>query len=77
MAEKGKKSRPMHAEILKRKEYVFSESSDFGLKVTLNATLELLDYLTNKEEGFLYLMTSRLNQDALEVTKKTFNTYIS
>lgn len=37
-----------------------------GFKVTLRATLELLEYLSN-DRNYLYLMTARLNQDNLEV----------
>lgn len=47
--------------------FVFSESTDTGLLVTLKATLELVEFLTSKC-GYKYLMTRRLNQDALEVT---------
>jgi hypothetical protein len=42
-----------------------------GFRVTLKATLELLEYLT-KECGYRYLMTSRLNQDNLEVRPLNF-----
>ena len=46
--------------------FVFSESTDTGLIISLKATLELCTYLTTKCK-FKYLMTRRLNQDALEV----------
>lgn len=52
---------------------IFSESTDFGLAVTLKATLELLLFLCN-ECGFSYLMTARLTQDFLEVRKIISNT---
>lgn len=42
-----------------------SQSTFVGLSVTLTATLELFDYL-KKTFDIKYLMTSRLNQDALE-----------
>ncbi|KAH7986596.1 hypothetical protein HPB49_025891 [Dermacentor silvarum] len=41
-----------------------SVSTAGGLRVTLTATLALLDYLGT--QGFKYLMTSRLSQDPLE-----------
>lgn len=43
-----------------------SASSFVGLKVTLESTLEIFNYLKDTF-GVTYLMTSRLNQDALEV----------
>ena len=39
-----------------------------GLKVTLKNTIQLMSYLTEKC-SIKYLMTARLNQDALEVSK--------
>jgi hypothetical protein len=39
------------------------------LRVTLQATLEILNYLVEKR-NYSYLMTSRLNQDNLEVTER-------
>ncbi|XP_052123377.1 uncharacterized protein LOC127749402 [Frankliniella occidentalis] len=45
--------------------FIFSESSDIGLLVTLQATKEICTFLTEKC-GYQYLMTARLNQDALE-----------
>ncbi|XP_043267642.1 uncharacterized protein [Venturia canescens] len=48
------------------KEMPISASTIFGFKVTLGATLEILEVL-HKEDGlFQFLMTARLNQDALE-----------
>lgn len=44
-----------------------SESTDLGLLVTLKATAEICDYLI-EEIGFKYGMTTRLNQDAVEVS---------
>ena len=41
-------------------------STYYSLKISLEATLELCDYLV-KECGFTYLLTARLCQDALEV----------
>lgn len=55
-----------------RKKGFLTESTLYGLKVTLKATLEILDYLT-KRRLYMYLMTSRLNQDNLEV--KPFSSY--
>lgn len=42
-----------------------SHSTAEGLRVTLNSTLSLVDYLTS-EIGFRYVMTSRLCQDPVE-----------
>lgn len=47
------------------KEGFLSEVTAEGLRVTLQSTLSLLEYVT-KTLGFKYLMTSRLCQDALE-----------
>jgi hypothetical protein len=41
-------------------------SAAFGLRVSLQGALELSEYLV-MNHGFEYLMTRRLNQDALEV----------
>ncbi|KAE8744170.1 hypothetical protein FOCC_FOCC009178 [Frankliniella occidentalis] len=49
-----------------KREYVFSESTDTGLIITLKTTLQLLKFLTSDKIKYKYLMTSRLNQDALE-----------
>ena len=46
-----------------------SDSTCFGLKVTLKATLEISSYLI-ETHGFKYLMTARLNQDSLEVSSE-------
>lgn len=46
--------------------HFMSDSTCYGLKVSLTATLEICKYLID-ECGFKYLMTARLNQDALEV----------
>lgn len=43
----------------------FTAQTCFGLKLSLRATLELLKFLT-EEEQFKFLMTSRINQVALE-----------
>ncbi|KAK3915282.1 Transposable element P transposase [Frankliniella fusca] len=43
----------------------FTTDAFLGLTVTVRATLELVKYLT-EEVGFKFLMTRRLNQDALE-----------
>ncbi|XP_064474601.1 uncharacterized protein LOC135388758 [Ornithodoros turicata] len=42
-----------------------SESTAFGLQVTISSTVSLLEYVTTKL-GFKYLMTSTLSQDRLE-----------
>lgn len=69
MKKQGKRFQARHKTILKRRAYVFSESTDIGLKVTLLNTLGLLEFLTSKNIGYYFLMTARLNQDALEVCK--------
>lgn len=51
----------------KKMHYSFiTEQTCYGLKVSLKATLEICSFLIFKC-GFKYLMTSRLNQDNLEV----------
>ncbi|KAK3918552.1 Transposable element P transposase [Frankliniella fusca] len=45
-----------------------TESTDVGLVVTLKGTPQLLKFLTQENIGYKFLMTSRLNQDALEKT---------
>ena len=57
---------------IKDKDFNFiSSSTCLGLKVTLKATLELAAFLIN-ECNYSYLMTSRLNQDSLEVSNISF-----
>lgn len=46
---------------------IFSESTDFGLAVTLKTTLVLTHFLCTKC-NYKYLLTCRLNQDCLEVS---------
>lgn len=48
-----------------------SASTINGLKVTLGGTLEIFEAL-QKEDNFDFLMTARLNQDALEVHPISF-----
>ena len=48
-----------------------TESAYYGLKVSLQATLELCDYLV-KDCGFTYFLTARLCQDCLEVCIRCF-----
>lgn len=51
----------------KEKNYEFiTESTFYGLKVSLKAALEICTFLVQKCD-FKYLMTARLNQDNLEV----------
>lgn len=49
-----------------KERFSVSPSTVNGFKITLGSTLELLQYL-HEEKNFEYLMTTRLNQDALEV----------
>lgn len=44
---------------------ILTRSTSFGLRISLNATLEIFEFLC-VEHGYEYLMTVRLNQDALE-----------
>lgn len=55
----------------KSTEYL-SSSTSVGLHVTLAATLEVMKFLT-EECGYNFLMTARLNQDALEVGQLSLN----
>ncbi|KAK3907953.1 Transposable element P transposase [Frankliniella fusca] len=68
LAKRNKRFRCAQSNILKERDWVFSESTDVGLKVTLENTKSLLQYLCSDKPnlGYKYLMTSRLNQDALE-----------
>lgn len=51
----------------KKMQYNFiTEQTCYGLKISLKATLEICSFLIDKC-GFEYLMTSRLNQDNLDV----------
>lgn len=54
-------------QLTKQHDYVFMSNNTFiGLQVTLQATIELVNFLL-ETQGYGYLMTARLNQDALEV----------
>lgn len=63
----GKKFRKKSAEFMNASGVIFSESTDYGLLVTLKAVQELSQFLI-QECGFSYVMTARFNQDALEVS---------
>lgn len=63
-----KKNRPPAKPKEPKVAIIFSESTDYGLAVTLKAILELAEFLC-KKCGFKYLMTALLNQDCLEVSK--------
>lgn len=58
--------RPRGKNIADQQDFIFSDSTDVGLIVTLKGTKELVTFLTEKCH-FKYVMTARLNQDALEV----------
>lgn len=62
----GRKFRKKSAEVMNAPGVIFSESTDYGLLVTLKAVQELSEFLI-KDCGFCYVMTARFNQDALEV----------
>lgn len=68
LKQKGQKFRSRIADIQRRRMYVFSESTDIGLKVSLEGVKKLLQFLCSEKIGYEYLMTCRLNQDALEVS---------
>ncbi|KYM96576.1 hypothetical protein ALC62_12756 [Cyphomyrmex costatus] len=55
------------------KKKFMSESTYYGFHITLRTTIELMDFLTTKC-GFNFLMTSRLNQDSLELIIIIINT---
>ncbi|KAL0108662.1 hypothetical protein PUN28_015258 [Cardiocondyla obscurior] len=46
--------------------HFISNSSFYGLKITIKSTLELCSFLVEKC-NYKYIMTARLNQDSLEV----------
>jgi len=50
-----------------KKKGFFSDPTDIGIIVTLHNTLKLMEFLGKPEIGFSYLLTARLNQDAIEV----------
>lgn len=52
-----------------------TEQTCYGLKISLKATLDICSFLIHKC-GFEYLMTSRLNQDNLEVDI-SFSKYVN
>lgn len=54
---------------IKKKPLHLSDSTRTGLRVTIMATLRLFKFLVDSHD-FKYLMTDRLNQDALEASIK-------
>lgn len=48
------------------KEDFLTPNTAEGLRVTLRSTIDLCNYLLN-DCGFHYVLTSKMNQDALEV----------
>ena len=52
--------------------HFWSDITDVGLLVSLRSTIELGEYLRDVI-GFIYVMTKRFNQDALEVWQTTEN----
>lgn len=65
----GKRPRGKSIESLTQEDFIFSESTDIGLIVSLKGSLQLIQYLIEKCD-FKYVMTARFNQDALEVSYK-------
>lgn len=45
----------------------FTSQTEKGLIVSLNSTLQLVEYLCTNVNDYSYLMTKRINQDKLEV----------
>lgn len=45
----------------------FTSQTKKGLIVSLNSTLQLVEYLCTNVNDYSYLMTKRINQDKLEV----------
>ncbi|KAK3933106.1 Transposable element P transposase [Frankliniella fusca] len=62
---KGQNPRGKSAKTLEKEDYIFSDSTDIGLIVSLKGTIQLVKFLIGKCH-FQYVMTARLNQDALE-----------
>lgn len=54
---------------IKNADLRLAHQTQTGLIVTLKGTIDLVEYLST-EVGYEYLMTRRLNQDALEVRVK-------
>ena len=52
--------------IIKEDEFLTKQTAE-GLRVTLKSTIDLVNYLLN-DCGFAYVLTSKLNQDCLEVS---------
>ncbi|KAK3919871.1 Transposable element P transposase [Frankliniella fusca] len=65
LRKQGKNPRGKSEKYFEQQDWVFSDSTDIGLIVSLKAAQEIIKFLREKE-GFLYVMTARLNQDALE-----------
>lgn len=51
--------------IISKKNFLTKETAE-GLRVTLNSTIELIEYLHNV--GFDYVLTAKANQDRIEVS---------
>jgi len=51
---------------IKKEEEFLTKHTAEGLRVTLQSTIDLVNYLLN-DWGFAYVLTSKLNQDCLEV----------
>jgi len=52
--------------LIKKSEYL-TDSTVCGLRVTIQSTLDLSEYL-NSRWNFKYLLTGKINQDKLEVS---------
>lgn len=51
--------------LIKEEEFLTKQTAE-GLRVTLKSTIDLVNYLLN-DCGFAYVLTSKFNQDCLEV----------
>jgi len=53
--------------LIEEKEFLTKNTCE-SLRITLGSTIDLVHYLL-EECGFSYVLTSKLNQDSLEVSK--------
>lgn len=61
--------------LIKEEEFLTKQTAE-GLRVTLRSTIDLVNYLLN-DCGFAYVLTSKLNQDCLEVNNlKSLEIYV-
>lgn len=61
----------MKNKLISEDEYLTKNTSD-GLRVTIKSTIELSKYLL-KDCGYNYVLSSKMNQDRLEVSELKIN----